>query len=65
MNLFVRHIGDPPHLQNPDRPAQTICRKPLLGAKQITAAQALVWLGDQRCTVCDPSHKYQVLRKAS
>lgn len=65
MTLYLRSPGDMPHLQDPARPAQSRCRLPLTGARAITEAQALVWLGDARCSVCDPAHKYHVLSRGA
>lgn len=63
--LFIRFVGDPPHLQHPTKPAQTVCGTPLLGLTVVSDLQALVFLGDQRCVTCDPSHKYHVLTRVA
>ena len=63
MILYLRSPGDTPHLPDPARPGQSLCHLPLAGARAITEEQALVWLADARCSVCDPSHKYHVLSR--
>lgn len=56
MTLYIRRPGDDPHTQNLSRPAEALCGVPLIGAKEITEVQALVYLGDRRCVRCSPRH---------
>jgi hypothetical protein len=58
MDLYIRSVSDLPHKADDD-PYTAACGVSLVGAKKITDAQALKFLGDERCGGCFPnwSHK--------
>lgn len=50
--LFIRSLIDPPHRRNPKAPLVARCGVSLFTAKEITEAQALVYLKGRRCKTC-------------
>lgn len=50
--LFLAPNQETPHTEHPFGPATVACGKPLVGMREITETQALVWLGNRRCQRC-------------
>jgi hypothetical protein len=53
--LYLLSPHSPPHAQLGET-GLSECGRSLDNAVEITAAQALVYLGDSRCPACFPSH---------
>lgn len=56
MKLYIRTPNDPPHARHAKEPGIARCGQPLGLAKEITEAQALVFLNNRRCGRCFPGH---------
>jgi hypothetical protein len=52
--LWIGSPADSPHSHSFTHPASAKCGRPMLGMRQITDKQALVYLGNARCTSCFP-----------
>lgn len=54
--LYIRTPTDDPHSMSAEFPGFAECGATLIDAKEVTEAQALIWLGNRRCHVCFPGH---------
>jgi len=54
MKLYIRSPGDAPHRMSDEFPDFAECGTVLIGAQEITEAQAQVYLGNVRCQTCFP-----------
>lgn len=54
MSLYIRTPADLPHTPSADDPELARCGVLLIGAKEVTEQQAEKFLGNARCTDCQP-----------
>lgn len=54
--LYIRTSADNPHRLHDTNRNWFACGQPIVGARAITEAQALVFLENRRCPGCFPAH---------
>lgn len=60
--LHIRSADDNPHAMDPETPGLSKCGEILLNAREITEAQAIIWLNDRRCSGCFPGYQHKAGR---